>query len=100
MNIVSLIHERLAAPLLLFATAAFLGLASIGASAVTPVPAGGALMPASQFLPEKPGFTGKNCDAGISAPPAGTGVTALAPMLARPKNAVVANNKSGAAKRS
>lgn len=27
------------------------------AFAVTPVPANGALMPASQFLPEKPGFT-------------------------------------------
>lgn len=32
-------------------------LVSLSASAVTPVPAGGALMPASQFLPEKPGFT-------------------------------------------
>lgn len=32
-------------------------LTPFGASAVTPVPAGGALMPASQFLPERPGFT-------------------------------------------
>lgn len=32
-------------------------LLSAAATAVTPVPADGALMPASQFLPEKPGFT-------------------------------------------
>jgi uncharacterized protein len=32
-------------------------LASLGVGAVTPVPPRGALMPASQFLPEKPGFT-------------------------------------------
>ena len=39
-----------------FATLA-MALASLNVGAVTPVPAGGALMPASQFLPEKPGFT-------------------------------------------
>lgn len=32
-------------------------LLSLSANAVTPVPAAGALMPASSFLPEKPGFT-------------------------------------------
>ncbi len=34
-----------------------LALTALSASAVTPVPADGALMPASAFLPEKPGFT-------------------------------------------
>ncbi len=34
-----------------------LALASAAVNAVTPVSPGGALMPASQFLPEKPGFT-------------------------------------------
>lgn len=34
-----------------------LALTCLHVNAVTPVPAGGALMPASQFLPEKPGFT-------------------------------------------
>ncbi len=33
------------------------GASAVPASAVTPVPADGALMPPSQFLPEKPGFT-------------------------------------------
>ena len=32
-------------------------LTALNANAVTPVPADGALMPASSFLPEKPGFT-------------------------------------------
>ncbi len=32
-------------------------LLSVDAMAVTPVPVDGALMPASQFLPEKPGYT-------------------------------------------
>lgn len=40
-----------------FLAAVLVALVSLSASAVTPVPAGGALMPASQFLPEKPGFT-------------------------------------------
>ena len=57
MNIASLIHQRLAPALLLLAATALCGLTSVGANAVTPVPAGGALMPASQFLPEKAGFT-------------------------------------------
>ena len=43
----SLTFAALAAPMLL----------SKPVLAVTPVPAEGALMPASQFLPEKPGFT-------------------------------------------
>ncbi len=37
--------------------ATILALAGLGANAVTPVSANGALMPASSFLPEKPGFT-------------------------------------------
>ncbi len=43
----------------LFALCASLAVALTGlnASAVTPVPTEGALMPASAFLPEKPGFT-------------------------------------------
>jgi len=57
MNIVSVILQRLTTCMRLLLTAAMFGLASVGANAVTPVPAGGALMPASQFLPEKPGFT-------------------------------------------
>lgn len=40
-----------------FWVAVSFGLMPFGANAVTPVPAGGALMPASQFLPERPGFT-------------------------------------------
>lgn len=44
-----------------FSFALFAGLlgvlAGLNAHAVTPVPANGALMPASAFLPEKPGFT-------------------------------------------
>lgn len=44
-----------------FSFVIFAGLAAVltglSADAVTPVPAGGALMPASAFLPEKPGFT-------------------------------------------
>lgn len=44
-----------------FSFVIFAGLAALltglSADAVTPVPAGGALMPASAFLPEKPGFT-------------------------------------------
>ena len=34
-----------------------IALTCLNVNAVTPVPAQGALMPASQFLPEKPGFT-------------------------------------------
>ncbi len=51
MHIFSLIGARLLQVALLVA------FSSVGVNAVTPVPAGGALMPASQFLPEKPGFT-------------------------------------------
>lgn len=51
MNFFSLMRARLLPLALLIA------FSSVGVSAVTPVPAGGALMPASQFLPEKPGFT-------------------------------------------
>ncbi len=44
-----------------FSFALFVGLIAaltgLSANAVTPVPADGALMPASSFLPEKPGFT-------------------------------------------
>jgi uncharacterized protein len=40
--------------LAMFMCAALVG---IGAQAVTPVPEAGAMMSASQFLPEKPGFT-------------------------------------------
>ena len=40
-----------------FAAFALPVLVSAGVVAVTPVPPEGALMPASQFLPEKPGFT-------------------------------------------
>ena len=51
MNFFSLIRARWL-PL-----AILIGFSSVWASAVTPVPDSGALMPASQFLPEKPGFT-------------------------------------------
>lgn len=37
--------------------AALFSIAAVSAQAVTPVPPSGGLMPASQFLPEKPGFT-------------------------------------------
>jgi hypothetical protein len=59
MYLLSSIRARLAEQVLALAlsTAALLGLASLAANAVTPVPDAGALMPASQFLPEKPGFT-------------------------------------------
>ncbi len=43
--------------LLLLATAAMGMVWPLVGHAVTPAPAGGALMPPSQFLPEKPGFT-------------------------------------------
>lgn len=41
----------------LFSVTVLAAIISLSANGVTPVPPQGALMPASQFLPEKPGFT-------------------------------------------
>ena len=59
MNLLSSICVRLVKLMmaLTLPVAALCGVVSFGAGAVTPVPEAGALTPASQFLPEKPGYT-------------------------------------------